>query len=218
MTYAGWENVLSDMGQAYKEWLRGENGMDGPGAIARMDELQSTYLNDREKAYFCKSTADFTLEETAQLVGKALGSTVGADAAMVPFGTAYKAGGLKLKAGVSGRLYQDDINMEVSNTIVPGLDGEYAILTMTGAQMKELAAAGFDMAGDGEPYPYTLVVKGGGQPEDGVAYQVAFLMQSYTEEVGQAYDAQVEGGSIRTFMRDWLTQQKTVSPDGNPWE
>lgn len=40
MTYAGWENVLADMGQAYKEWFRGENGMDGPACIARMDELR----------------------------------------------------------------------------------------------------------------------------------------------------------------------------------
>ena len=40
MTYAGWESVLADMGQAYKEWFRGENGVDGPQCIARMDALQ----------------------------------------------------------------------------------------------------------------------------------------------------------------------------------
>ena len=102
--------------------------------------------------------------------------------------------------------------------MAPGLEGEYAVLTMTGAQAKELAAAGFDLVEGGEPYPYAFVVKGGGELEDGETYRVAFLAQSYTGEAGQAYRAQIEKGSIRTFLRDWLTEQKTVSPDGNAWE
>ncbi len=218
MTYAHWENVLSDMGQAYKDWFRGENDMDGSGCIARMDELQSNYLNTQEMTYFCESTADFTLEQTACLVGKALGSAVDADAAMIPYYSGDYNAKAGLSAGVTGKLYQGRINVEVSNTIAPGLDGEYAILTMTGAQARELAAAGFDPAGDGNPSPYALVVRGGGEPEDDKTYQVAFLMQSYTGEMGQNYNARVEKGSVRTFLRDWLTRQKTVSPDGNPWE
>lgn len=218
MTYAGWENVLADMGQGFKEWFRGENGMDGPGAIARMDELQSGYLSSRDSIYFCESTGDFTLEESARLVGKVLGSAVGADAAMIPYGTAYKEGGVKLQSGVTGKLYQGPINTETANTIAPGYDGEYAVLTMTGAQAKELAAAGFDLAGDGRPYSYALVTRGGGELEDGETYRVAFPMRSYTEETGQTCGAQVEKGSVRTFLREWLTEQKTISPDGNPWE
>lgn len=115
MTYVGWENVLADMGQAYKDWLRGDNGMDGPGCIARMDELQTGYLNNLDTVYFCESTADFTLE-------------------------------------------------------------------------------------------------------DGETYRIAFTANSYTEEVGQTYNVQVEEGSLSTFVRTWLDEQKTVSPDGNPWE
>lgn len=216
MTYTGWENVLSDMGQAFKEWFRGENGMDGPKCIARMDELQSSYLNAREEVYFCQSTADFTMEETARLVGKALGSAVGADAAMVPYlsGTPGEA---ELRAGVTGKLYQGRINTDVAASIVPGTGGSYAILSMTGAQAKELAAAGFGLAGDGEPFPYVLVAKGGGELEDGAAYQVAFPMGGYAEEAGLAYSARVEEGSLQAFLRAWLEEQKTVSPDGNPW-
>lgn len=67
MTYVGWENILADIGQAYKDWFRGSNGMDGPGCTARMDELQTAYLNDQDAVYFCESTADLTLEETARL-------------------------------------------------------------------------------------------------------------------------------------------------------
>ncbi|MCM1297340.1 MAG: ABC transporter substrate-binding protein [Muribaculaceae bacterium] len=218
MTYAGWENVLPDMGQAYKEWFRGENGMDAASVITRMDELQSAYLDNQDTVYFCQSTADFTLEETAQLVGKALGSAAGTDAAMVAYGTAYKEGGVKLRSGVTGKLYEGGINSEVANNIAPGYNGEYAILTMTGKQAKELAQAGFDLAGDGEPYAYVLVTRGGAELADDQTYQVAFPMYCYTEEVGQAYDAQVEKGSLRTFLRDWLTAQNTVSPDGNLWE
>ena len=88
---------------------------------------------------------------------------------------------------------------------------------MTGGQAKELEARGFDLAGDGDPYPYLLVVKGGGEPEEDKTYRVAFLMNSYTKEVGERFSAQVEKGSVSLFLREWLTRQKTVSPDGNPW-
>lgn len=216
MTYANWENVLADMGQAYKEWFRGENDMDGAKCIARMDELQKDYLNNAGLLYFCESTADFTLEETGMLIGKALGSAVGADAVMVPLGGFHD--GTELRAGVSGKLYEGSINIEVANSITPAYDGEYAMLTMTGAEVRELADTGFDAAGDGNPFTYVLVTKEGKELEDDEVYQVAFLMQGYTEEVGQTYNARVEKGSLRAFLRTYLEEQKSVSPDGNPWE
>ena len=215
MTYAGWENVLADMGQAYKEWFRGESGVDGARCIARMDALQQSFLSHSEEIYFCESTADFTLEETAELVGKALGSAAGADAAIIPLGEFHD--GVELSAGISGRLYAGKINTDTVGAIAPNHDGEYAVLTMTGAEAKALARAGFDLAGDGNPFPYVLVTRGGGELEDGRTCQVAFLMKSYTEETGAACGAQVERGSVRTFLREWLEEQGTVSPGGNPW-
>lgn len=47
---------------------------------------------------------------------------------------------------------------------------------------------------------------------------VAFTAASYTEEVGEAYNVQVEEGTLSTFVRTWLEEQGAVSPDGNPWE
>lgn len=217
MTYVGWENVLSDIGQGYKEWFHGQNGMDGAKCIARMDELQSIFLNNRDSLYFCESSADFTIEETAQLIGKILGSMAGTDAAIVPYGTEYKDG-LKLKNGITGKLYSGKINAETANSIAPGSDGEYAVMTMTGADAKALAAGGFDMVGDGEPFKYVLVTKGGKDLEDDVICRVAFLMDSYTAETGQTYGVTTEKCSLRTYIREWLTEQKNVSPDGNPWE
>lgn len=216
MTYANWENVLSDMGQAYKEWFRNENDMDGPKCIERMDELQQGYLSKADYINFCESTANFTLEETGVLIGKALGSSVGADAVMVPLGAFHD--GVELRSGISGKLYAGSINAEVSATITPGYDGTYSMMTMTGAQAKKLAADGFDMAGDGNPFTYILVTKGGKDLEDNTSYHVAFLMNGYTEEVGQTYNVVVEKGSLRTFLREWLVKQRVVSPNGNPWE
>ncbi len=217
MTYTHWEHVLYDMGKIYKRWFHGEEGMDGAACIALMDELQTSYLAHSETINFCESTADFSLEETGILEGKALGSALGTDAAMIPIASFYKSGD-GLKAGISGKLYKGMVTAEEITTIAPGYDGETAILTMTGAQAKELAEEGFDIAGDKEPYPYILVTKGGKELEDDQTYQVAFLMRSYTSKVGELYNAQVEEGSFQTILREWLKEQQTVSPDGNPWE
>lgn len=218
MTYAHWENVLADIGQAFKDWFRDEEGVDISACIARMDELQKAYLENSDGRSFCQSTADFTLEETAKLVGKALGSTVGADAVMVSLSEFHKEDGQENLGGVSGKLYQGGIREEEVSAISPGWDGEYAVMTMTGAQAKELQKAGFDIAGNGITFPYLLVVRGDKELEDDKTYQIAFCKSGYTEETAQAYSAQVEKGSLRTILRDYLEEQKTVSPDGNPWE
>lgn len=216
MTYVGWDGVLADMGQAYKEWFRGENDMDGAQCIARMDALQQSFLSRSEELYFCESTADFTLEETARLVGSALGAAAGTDAAMVPLGGFH--GGTELPAGISGRLYAGKISSDIASSITPAYDGEYAVLTMTGAEAMAMAQAGFDLEGDGNPFPYVLVTRDGVELADSEICQVAFLMRSYTEEDGEAYGARVEKGSIRTILREWLAEQGTVSPGGDLWK
>ena len=217
MTYTGWEPVLPDIGQAYKEWLRSENDMDGTKCIARMDELMQQHLDQSDHIYFCESTEDFTLEETGRLVGKALGSQSGADAAMIPLGE-FHEGGVEISSGITGKLYAGKINQDIVSTICPGTDGEYTVMSMTGAEAKELAKAGFDAAGDHNPFPYLLVTKGGAELKDDENYQVAFLLDGYTEETAEKYPHQTHKGSMKDFLTAWLKEQGTVSPDGNPWK
>lgn len=217
MTYAHWEHVLADMGQAFKEWFRGENGMDGTKCMARMDELQRNWLDSAQKLYFSESSADFTLEQTAELLGKALGSAADTDAVMVPLGE-FHEGGVELKSGVTGKLYAGKINADVAASVCPGIDGEYAVMTMTGAQARALEAGGFDAAGDGNPFPYLLVTRGNMELEDEEVYRIAFFMQGYTQETAEACGAEVFKGSLRSFLRDWLEKEGSVSPEGNPWK
>ena len=217
MTYTGWEPVLPDIGQAYKEWLRSENDMDGTKCIARMDELMQQHLDQSDHIYFCESTEDFTLEETGRLVGKALGSQSGADAAMIPLGE-FHEGGVEISSGITGKLYAGKINQDIVSTICPGTDGEYTVMSMTGAEAKELAKTGFDAAGDHNPFPYLLVTKGGAELKDDESYQVAFLLDGYTEETAEKYPHQTHKGSMKDFLTAWLKEQGTVSPDGNPWK
>lgn len=217
MTYTGWEPVLPDIGQAYKEWLRSENDMDGTKCIARMDELMQQHLDQSDHIYFCESTEDFTLEETGRLVGKALGSQSGADAAMIPLGE-FHEGGVEISSGITGKLYAGKINQDIVSTICPGTDGEYTVMSMTGAEAKELAKTGFDAAGDHNPFPYLLVTKGGAELKDDEDYQVAFLLDGYTEETAEKYPHQTHKGSMKDFLTAWLKEQGTVSPDGNPWK
>ena len=156
------------------------------------------------------------MEETAVLLGKALGSAVGADAVMVPIG-GYREGQPDFKAGVTGKLYAGNADIDAVNIILPATDGACAVMTMTGKQANEVARAGYDAAGDGqEPFPYILVVRGEEELEDDISYQVAFLMHSYTEEVGQTYTARKCEGTLREFLIAWLKEQGTVSPGQNP--
>lgn len=217
MTYVGWENVLTDIGQAYKEWFRGENGMDGPGCITRMDELQQSHMDNSQLLYFCESKEDFTVEETGQLFGKALGSAEEADAAVIPVG-GYWIQGMELKAGITSKLYAGKINREIANMICPAYDAGYAVATMTGAQVKELVQAGLDINGEGAVFPYVLVTRGGGELEEDTEYKVVFLIGSYTEEAAQTYQIQEIKGSVKEIWYTYLQEQQVVSPEGNPWE
>ncbi len=217
VTYTGWEHVLYDMGKVFKRWLQGEEGLDGQTCISLMDALQTSYLSHPDNTDVCESTANFTLEETAALAGKALGNAAGADAAMIPVASFYKKGDL-LSAGISGKLYKGIIDADIISAISPGYDGEYAVLTMTGAQVREMAEEGFNLSGKGEAYPYVLVTKGGASLEDDQTYQVAFLTRSYTKQAGELYHARLEEGSFTDIFREWLKEQQSVSPDGNPWE
>ena len=217
MTYAGWESVLSDMGQAYKDWFRGENGMDKEQCIARMDELQQSHLNRSDDLYFCECLEDFTLEETARLLGQAVGSAADADGVMVPLGE-FHEGGVELNAGVTGKLYKGKINVEVANSICPGVDGEYGVMTMTGAQAEELAREGLDAAGDGNPFPYLLVTRGDRPLEENKEYRIAFFPGGYTEETAETYGVQRYQDSIKRILRTWLEEKKQVSPDDIVWE
>lgn len=217
MTYAGWEGILADVGQGYKEWFRGENDMDGPKCIARMDELQRNWLDPAGQTDFCENTADFTLEETARLVGSALGSAAGADAAMIPVGEFHEKG-VELRTCISGKLYRGKINTEVIASISPGLDGEYAVMTMSGAQAKELARTGFLAEGDRVPFPYILVTRGDSELEDDRFYDVAFLMKGYTEETAEKFSVRVYPQSVRSVLRLWFEGKERVSPGEILWK
>ena len=217
MTYAGWEGILSDVGQAFKEWLRGEGAMDGPACIERMDALQRDCLSQAGTVDFCQAEADFTLEETGALLGKALGQAADADAVLVPVGTFYQEG-TALRACVTGRLYQGGINTEIVSTILPAYSGEYAAAEATGAEIKALAQSGFDAAGDGKGFPYVLVTRGDRELEDDAVYRVALLVGGYTEETAERLHIDTVECQLQAALRAYLTEQGTVSPGSGSYE
>jgi raffinose/stachyose/melibiose transport system substrate-binding protein len=217
MTYAGWEGILSDVGQAFKEWLRGEGAMDGPACIERMDALQRDCLSQAGTVDFCQAEADFTLEETGVLLGKALGQAADADAVLVPVGTFYQEG-TALRACVTGRLYQGGINTEIVSTILPAYSGEYAAAEATGAEIKALAQSGFDAAGDGKGFPYVLVTRGDRELEDDAVYRVALLVGGYTEETAERLHIDTVECQLQAALRAYLTEQGTVSPGSGSYE
>ena len=45
------------------------------------------------------------------------------------------------------------------------------------------------------------MTRGGSELEDSETYRVAFAAGSYTEEMGQAYNVQMEEGTLSAFVR-----------------
>ena len=61
---------------------------------------------------------------------------------------------------------------EIVSVFPTGWHDNIRTLTMTGSQIKELAAAGYDAYGNGNPFPYVLVTKGGMELDDDTTYTI----------------------------------------------
>lgn len=172
--YAGWEDHTVDFGNAVRRWVAGE--ITGPEALAVMDATQQQILAEGSLAYG-EVTEVLDTAQTAQLVGQMYLDKTGADAALISYNV-WKEG---VKAteenleGVNGRMLPGSLTeADITSFLPTGWYDTIPAAAMTGARLKELAAAGYDPNHNGDPYPYLLLTRDGSIPSDTTGYRVAY--------------------------------------------
>lgn len=199
LAYKGWEELIVPVGEACLNWYAGKS--TGKQAIAVMDRaLQNSLQNGTASCAVLPE--DLTLEETAQLVGNAFAGAANADCALISLGGYHD--GKENKDGVNGRLFQGPVDDVIISTINPlGWVNTIKTVTLTGPEIRQLAKEGFDLYGDGKPFPYVLTLSEGIKLERERQYTVAIC--GCTAEIMEKGHMQETGICGMDALRSYLS-------------
>ena len=207
--YGPWEDIVTSFADVLYEVVRGN--MTGDEALAELDRINQERLTTGG-VYVAESADTLDQSETAKLVGIAIGQAVNADAALVSVCSLTDCHTANA-AGIMAPLYAGHITESVVNMITPNFSSAVQTVTMTGAELKALAAAGLQV--NGETFPYTLTVKGGIEPDDAAVYTVAFVSGGMPEAMKeQAVSGEVTG---QAAVLNYVQQLGTVSAAQLVW-
>ena len=207
--YGPWEDIVTSFADVLYEVVRGN--VTGDEALAELDRINQERLTTGG-VYIAEAAESLGQENTARLVGIAIGRAANADAALVSVCSLTDCHTANA-AGIMAPLYAGHITESVVNMITPNFSSAVQTVTLTGAELKAVAAEGLTV--NGETFPYTLVLKGGAQPEDDVSYTVAFVSGGVPESLKeQAAGAEVTG---QAAVRTYVEQLGTVSTGKLVW-
>lgn len=212
LLYVGWEDLIIPVAQDVKLLIAGEMDADGlPGAFdSTNDELMKGSSDDIHAA----ASETLTLEKTAELIAIAEGKTAGADCALISL-NAYHGKDMYNNQGAAWYLYKGNITTAVINMIRPR-SATISILEMTGAEIKAMRDAGFDLDGNGNPYEYLLFTKGNRTLDDTATYKLAVSTGELTEDM--LANAVETGFSPTEAVKAYLAELGTVSAGAVRWE
>ena len=215
--YSGWENIVVVLGNKMIDFVCGNATLEE--VIECFDENQSM-ITENELPIYTTVTENIGTEDCAKLVGIGLAQALDADAALISYNIwNYNPDDMYMnRFGVSGCLFPLPVTDEEIVSILPtGWRNNINTLTLTGARIKELAQTGFDYYGNGSPFPYVLVTKGGMELDDNTAYTIPIC--GATDEVaaegGELQDSGVMGLEA---MRTYLSQFETLTAKDIVWE
>ena len=205
LAYAGWEDLIVPVGSECLKWYAGKS--TGEQVIAVMNRsLQDSIEN--QTATLANIMEDLTLEETARLVGSAFIEATGADCSLISLGAYHD--GKENEFGVNGCLWAGPVTDEIISTVNPlGWVDTIKTFTLTGEEIKQLAIEGFDLYGDGNPFPYILTTAGDAELDNMRRYTVVIC--GYTAEIknkGSMNDTLIYGMDA---LRDHLIRLGTIT-------
>ena len=168
--YSGWENTIVTTGTKMLDFIKGDATMED--VIRQMDEDQDSVVNNTPDT-ITTVTEELSQEDCAMLVGRCFAQATGSDLALVSLSTWIPGNPTDQNHhGVAAKLYAKGITDYDLSVILPtGWNRTIQTVTLTGQQISDLLASGYDAYGNGKGYPYVLVSPV--QPEAGKTYQVA---------------------------------------------
>lgn len=212
LVYVGWEDLIVPIAQDLRSLIKGELKAEELSAV--MDETCDGVLNLGTVGVFGTATETLTYEETAALCAIAEGKAADADCAMTSLNE-YHSGDLYNRNGTAWYLWEGKVNTEMINIITPN-GTTISVLELTGAQIKEMQAAGYDANGNGEPYEYLLFTKNGMELEDDVIYRLAMATAEVPEEMSEA--AEVLEISPGKAIEDYVTELGAFGAEDISWK
>lgn len=168
--YSGWENTFVTTGLKMLDFMKGNATMED--VIRQLDEDQDSVVNNTPDV-ITTVTEELSQQDCAMLVGRCFAQATGSDLALVSLSTWIPGNPTEQNHhGVAAKLYAKGITDYDLSVILPtGWNRTIQTVTLTGQQISELLASGYDAYGNGKGYPYVLVSPV--QPEAGKTYQVA---------------------------------------------
>ena len=168
--YSGWENTFVTTGLKMLDFMKGNATMED--VIRQLDEDQDSVVNNTPDV-ITTVTEELSQQDCAMLVGRCFAQATGSDLALVSLSTWIPGNPTEQNHhGVAAKLYAKGITDYDLSAILPtGWNRTIQTVTLTGQQISELLASGYDAYGNGKGYPYVLVSPV--QPEAGKTYQVA---------------------------------------------
>ena len=168
--YSGWENTIVTTGTKMLDFIKGDATMED--VIRQMDEDQDSVVNNTPDT-ITTVTEELSQEDCAMLVGRCFAQATGSDLALVSLSTWIPGNPTDQNHhGVAAKLYAKGITDYDLSVILPtGWNRTIQTVALTGQQINDLLASGYDAYGNGKGYPYVLVSPV--QPEAGKTYQVA---------------------------------------------
>ena len=168
--YSGWENTIVTTGLKMLDFIKGNATMED--VIRQLDEDQDSVVNNTPDT-ITTVTEELSQEDCAMLVGRCFAQATGSDLALVSLSTWIPGNPTDQNHhGVAAKLYAKGITDYDLSVILPtGWNRTIQTVTLTGQQINDLLATGYDAYGNGKGYPYVLVSPV--QPEAGKTYQVA---------------------------------------------
>ena len=216
LIYNGWTDMVVEIGEAMISYIQGQSDLD---AVVHCFDDNQYLLQDNSSDVCTTVTEKIETDNCAKLVGICFAKASGADVALISKNKWYKLEDdedLNLE-GVSGDLYPLPVTDEEIVSILPtGWRQNIQTLTLTGARIKELAKNGYDRNGDGNAFPYELVMPEGFKLDDDTVYTVAAA--GVTEEVAQEGNQTDTGILGLDAAREYMGQFETLSNKDIIWE
>ena len=216
LLYAGWENVMVDVGNAFFDYLKGKcTALD---VMKTFDECQTEYLSSGVHVY---ATVEETLEvsDLAKLTGRVFCEAAGADLALISLNE-WKEGVSSRNenaSGIGGAMMPLEMTeMDIVCWLPTGWYGTIQTYTFTGQRIKEILKTGFDQNDDGNTYPYVLVAPDDFELEDNTEYTVYFA--GITEEVAAESTMNDSGIVGLQAMEEYLDREKISKPADIIWK